>query len=602
MIISIYILCLVLLWGKLKFFFGKLYAIAVSYTIIFSLTLVNVTISQLLTGNIHHTLVALLTLGMSTVLILQLKGSNYTIYKTSPYTTAIACVICLLVVYAYGFNSVRFYEQRGMSIPVVGTNDDNANHMAMAAISIKDQTMLTSGKLMQQMIDDSTVISATKWYPFGLYTNMNVGYELFRNLLGVKERFDLRSFFSFNTIFTVGLLLDLLILFYALVDRIYKVRSIHSFALSLTVGFMVILGEFFIKLQLFGFHSQLASYCAFIALLLTLDMANKEKKLSLFSLFLICLFIFAVGTTYYLFIPLAGLAYVVFHIESIKDWRRSIPYIALATSGIPLLLYNASYSIKEQSSAYGVAFVGFTGLITAAAGILLSILMRKGVNEWLRRMLILQFGLNTVMMVLGTIAMYSKTGNFGYYFFKSYWTMGILGLPLLAAFVGYLGDIFITKHLISRVIVTTLVVITSGAIVYAVFSQSGFDSRGYDILMMVHNGNYNYPFDQKKWIRTYEKYKDTNGENIYSISMWGQTNLARAIFGGSPDILRTKTYPNLSTSAMEKDIGVYKHIIQQVSKKKKIVLLDTPYQLYEYNSKNKNLEEKILFETSQFLE
>lgn len=602
MIVILYVISLFLLWRKNRSPFGPIYALAYSYTTIFSLILINVVISQLLTGQIHHLLVALLTLSTSAILVFKLKNGNNAIHSASPYTVAIACGLCLLIVYAYGFNSIRFYEQRGMSIPVVGTNDDNANHMAMAVISIKDQSMLTSSKLMQQMIDDHTVMSATKWYPFGLYTNMNVGYNIYKSILRIPSNFEIRSFFSFNTIFTVGLLLNLLILFYALVDRIYKVRTVYTFALSLTVGFMVILGEFFIKLQLFGFHSQLASYCAFIALLLTLDTANKEKNLSFLSVFLICLFIFAVGATYYLFIPLAGLAYLIFHIESLKDWRRVVPYFAIAASCVPLLFYNASYSIKEQSSAYGVAFVGFTGLMTAAIGLLLSVLMRHGINESLRRMLILQFGLNIVMMVLGTIAMYSKTGNFGYYFFKSYWTMGILGLPLLASFAGYIGDIFITKHLTSRVIVTILAVIVSGGVFYTVFSQTGFDSRGYDILMMVHNGNYNYPFDQKKWIRTYEKYRDTNGENIYSISMWGQTNLARTIFGGSPEILRTKQYLNLSASEAEKNISVYKDIIAKLSGKRKVILLDTPYQLYEYNQKNKNSEEKRLFEMLPYIE
>lgn len=602
MIIISYLLSFSLLWGKLRQSFGHLYAIAYSYTIIFSLTVLNVVICQILTGKIHHVFIALLTLSMSLLLVFKLKSGDNTIRGTSPYTVATACVLCLLVVYAYGFNSVRFYDQRGRSIPVVGTNDDNANHMALATASIKDSSMIISSVLMQKMVDDHTVIPATKWYPFGLYSNMNVGYDIFRSILGISDNFEIRSFFSFNTIFTVGLLLNLLVLFYALVDRIYKVRTIHTFALSVTVGFAVILDEFFIKLQLFGFHSQLASYCAFIALLLTLDTANKEKKLSLSLLFLICLFIFAVGTTYYLFIPLAGLAYLIFHTESIKDWRRIIPYAALAASGIPLLLYNASYSIKEQSSAYGIAFVGFTGLMTAAVGILISILMRKEVNEWLRRLLILQFGLNIVMMILGTIAMYSKTGNFGYYFFKSYWTMGILGLPLLAASIGYVGDVFITKHFTSRVTMTILAIIISGGIVYAIFSQAGFDSRGYDLLMMVHNGNYNYPFDQKKWIRTYEKYKNTNGKNIYSIGMWGQVNLARAIFEDSPELLRSKPYLNSSMGGIEKNIMVYRHIIKRLSEKTATVLLDIPYQVIIYNNENKNAEEKKLFETSLYHE
>jgi len=149
---------------------------------------------------------------------------------------------------------------------------------------------------------------------------------------------------------------------------------------------------------------------------------------------------------------------------------------------------------------------------------------------------------------------------------------------------------------------TIVAIIISGGIVYAIFSQAGFDSRGYDLLMMVHNGNYNYPFDQKKWIRTYEKYKNTNGKNIYSIGMWGQVNLARAIFEDSPELLRSKPYLNSSMGGIEKNIMVYRHIIKRLSEKTATVLLDIPYQVIIYNNENKNAEEKKLFETSLYHE
>jgi len=581
---------------------GLLYALAYSHVIVFSLISINSVISQLIVGGTHNVLVASLTLIMTAALVLKDRNLPAQHEKRSPYVMLVAFILSLIVVYAYGFNSVRFYTQSGMSVAVVGTNDDNANHMAMAAISIKDQSMLWSSGLLQKMIDDSTLLPASKWYPFALYTNMNVGYELFNSLLGVKERFDLRSFFSFNTVFTVGLLLDLLILFYALVDRIYKVRSIHSFALILTIGFMVVLGEFLLKLQLYGFHSQLAGYSAFIALILSLDTASKEKRLTFSSLFLICIFIFTVGTAYYLFIPLAGLAYFTFHTDSMRDWRRLIPYLALVLSCIPLLLFNYSHPINEQGASYGVAFIQFTGLMTAALGVLLSLLLKRGVNERLRKMLIFQFGLNIVMMILGTISMFSNTGNFGYYFFKSYWTMGILGLPLLTAFIGYIGDLVNYKYYIPRVIVTLAMIAASGAIFYGVFAQTGYDARGYDNILLIHNGYINYPFDQKKWINIYEKYKDTNGKNIYSIGLWGQSVLARSFFGDTPDFLRKNLNPNMYLEEGQLNILISDHIAQRLNEKKKTVLLDNFRRISSLNQMTNNTERQKLFSSSPYLE
>ncbi len=600
--LALYALSFGMLWWVLHQHTGWLYAMAYSYAVIFSLIILNTVISQIILGNIQHTFVALLSLIMCVLLMLNRKKTIKMEEKSSPYTVLIACTLCLVVVYAYGFNAVRFYERSGMSVPVVGTNDDNANHMAMAVISIKDQSMLWSSGLLQKMVDDSTLLPASKWYPFGLYSNMNVGYELFKKVLGVQERFDLRSFFSFNTIFTVGLLLDLLILFYALVDRVYKVRTIHTFALSLTVGFMIVLGEYFLKLQLYGFHSQLAGYCAFIALLLTLDTASKEKKLSFSSLFLISIFVAAVGTSYYLFIPLAGLAYFTFHTESPSDWRRMVPYVAVVISCIPLLLFNFSMPIAEQVASYGIAFVGFTGLMTSALGILLSILMRHRINERLRRMLIFLFGLSIVMMVVGTISMYTKTGNFGYYFFKSYWTMGILGLPLLAAFIGYFGDAFEHKKNLFRVAITLTTVGMAGAIFYGVFSQSGFDSRGYDTVMMIHNGYYNYPFNQRKWIKTYEKYRNNNGKNIYSIGIWGQSVLARALFGDTPDFLFHSKTSGLNLDENQLDIRTFEHISQRLLEKKRTVMLDDFNKMENINRKINDPKQRELFKSSPYLE
>ena len=597
-----YLISFILLWGKLRKNFGQFYAIAFCYTIIFSLIIINVVISQILTGHIQHTFVALLTLSMSGFLVFKMRHDSDKSDGKSPYTAAVVAVLCLLVIYAYGFNSVRFYEKSGMSIPVVGTNDDNANHIATAIISIKDQSLLISSKSLQKMIDDNAVNIATKWYPFGLYVNMNVGYTLLSSFLNAPAQLDVRRLFSFNTVFIVGLLLNLIILFYALADRIYKVRTIHAFALSLTLGLMVVLGEFFLKLQLYGFYSQLAGYCEFIALLLVLDMATKEKKLSFFSLVLICLFIIAIGTTYYLFIPLAGLAYFTFHANSSKDWRRMIPYIALVASCIPLIFFNSIYPIKTQGTAYGLAFVQFTGLMTTALGIMLSVLMRDRINQFLRRVLIFQFGLNICMMILGTLSMFTNTGNFGYYFFKSYWTMGILGLPLLVSFIGYFGDIFVTKSLPSRIIVTIAMIVLSGSAFYAVFSQPLDDSRGYDIILMIHNGRYNYPFDQKKWIKTYEKYGDKNGKNIYSVGIWGQSVLARALYGDTPDFMKIKHEQGVLLSEREQDRVTYKHILKRIAERKHTILLDNLYRIGVQNAINKNAKDRSHFENSKYLE
>ncbi len=587
-----------LLWHAWRRSMGWFYAIAYSYTIILSLIILGSVVSQIVFGNTRYIFIALSTLSLCALLMLNTKKEIRADEKSSPYTVIVAVILCLFVVYAYGFNSIRFYNTRGNSIPVVGTNDDNANHMAMAAVAIKDRSMLWSSERLQKMIDDSTLLAASKWYPFGLYTNMSVGYELFKNILGVKERFDLRSFFSFNTIFTVGLLLNLIILFYGLTDRLYKVRTVHTFAISLIIGLMVVLGEYFLKLQLYGFHSQLAGYCAFVALLLTLDSASKDNKLSYSSVFLICIFIVAVGVSYYLFIPLAGLAYLIFHIESQRDKRRLIPYIALAVSIIPLILFNRSFSITAQIESWGVAFVGFTGLMTSALGILLSVLMRHHMNERLRRMHILLYGLSIVMMIVGTISMYTKSGNFGYYFFKSYWTMGIIGLPMLIAYVGYLGDAF-KKYAAA---ITLISVVIAGGIIYGVFSQPGYDSRGYDTIMMIHNGYYNYPFNQRKWIKTYEKYGNNNGKNIYSIGIWGQSVLARALYEDTPDFLKSTRKFDQSLNEVEHDALVFEHILQRLFEKKHTVLLDDFNKMNDINQRITDPKQRELFKLSPYLE
>lgn len=600
-LLSIYITGALLLWMTIHRRHSALFSVALTQSIAFALITLFVVVSQLLFASTNYTYVSLAYLTSSIFLY---KKYPRHISETGPssYTAMLALVICMVVIYVYGYNGARHYPYVGQSLPVVGTNDDNANHMALSIVALKDGAMLPSSTLLKQMVTNSIVNPSTAWYPFGLYTNMQVGYDLFRRVLTNSTHFDLRSFFTFNTFFTVGLLLNMTLLFFCLTNKLYKIRSLYGFPILLAMGIFVLMGESLLKLQIYGFHSQLAGYCIFTTLLILLNDAKSTKSPSLTQTLLISLCVLVTGWTYYLFIPLTGCAYFLYHTSThYKSRQLYIPYFAWVLSTIPLIYFHLYHPVGDQSSAYGVAFVSFTGLMTATLGVLLGIMIRKA-NDFLRMELVVLFGLNVVMMIVATVSMFTNTGNLGYYFFKSYWTMSILGLPLLFAFVGYAFDHIKNLSTTPKVILSGLSLLIASVLFYLVFSQNGFDPRGYDGLLLVHNGNANYAIQQKKWIQTYEKYKGTNGENIFVTGIWGQMVLSYAVFEDMPWVARRRFIYHHYEFGNEYLMELHNTITRRIKDGIYTILLDNMGGVRTINSMINDAESNQLFKDSKYLE
>jgi len=143
--------------------------------------------------------------------------------------------------------------------------------------------------------------------------------------------------------------------------------------------------------------------------------------------------------------------------------------------------------------------------------------------------------------MIGTAAVnFTKLNNLSYYFFKSYWTLGVLCLPICLALISYIVDFLLKK---TRVCVYVGLIVALGfacSAAYYAFSYPGFHPNGYDTVLHVHNGIYNYyaPGGQKKLITLYEKWGEGKGDRIYPVGMWGWTTLSFALYGDLPIIYR----------------------------------------------------------------
>jgi hypothetical protein len=118
-----------------------------------------------------------------------------------------------------------------------------------------------------------------------------------------------------------------------------------------------------------------------------------------------------------------------------------------------------------------------------------------------------------------------------------------LALPILLAVIGIIGDLI--AALGKKVAATgmTIALVFTSVLFFSVFNQREFDYNGYDLSLLIHNGNVNYFSSgiQKKWIDTYRSVSPANkdiGKKVYAPGLWGHWILVYALFGDLPPVFK----------------------------------------------------------------
>ncbi len=454
-----------------------------------------------------------------------------------PYGMVSATIVMMVVFGVVIFNAVRMLSYEG-SLVTVGTNDDNMNHIALSVISIKEGNMLFNSPQIKKMMEGGMYSPGMKWYPYGLYSFVNYIYNM--TLPTHPPIIDLRHLFNVHNSIMLFQLLMLLCGIHLISDRLGATKSIYSLPLTIIFGVFVIAGQFYLRLFTYGFYSQLIAYNLLIASLLMSDDVMRKKSADHMQSIYFSTLIFSLGVTYYLFIPLGFALTLWTHIRTgSKPMRLAYPLIVFGT--IPLLMFHINLRIGEQIEAYGVSFVLIDGFVLALMGPVLLIFKKRNLNRNLSSALTMLIGLTLVQMVATAVSTFAKTNNLTYYFFKSYWTLGVLGLPMILVFITSTVDAVIEKSATIAIVVFIVLTITASIVTYMVFSGDGYTTRGYDTSLMIFNGKINYfnAGEQKKWILVYERWGETRGRSIFPVGLWGWTTLSYALFGDVPELYRS---------------------------------------------------------------
>lgn len=502
----------------------------------------------------------------------------------SVYMQIALFIVLGVFTYAMLFNTIRFlpYDK---SIALIGTNDDNANHMAYAAISLKEGSLMFKSETIKHMSNDSISTVATGWYPYGLYSNVNVWYASIRDFFGWQKPLELASFFSLNAIYHPLAFVSLMVLVFYVSDRLYKIKSIYSMPLLISIGILVVSNQFFVKLLVYGFHSQLMAYGQLMALIVLVH-ENRHKSCNDIKHFLnISLLVFAIGVTYYYFIPLTLLSLVFTQKRNAPFPLFGFPYTAWLLGLIPLFYFSTYLSISTQFQSYGVAFIPFVGLILCLISVLISFFVKQLDGDF-RKTLFVLFAATIVQMVLSGSSFFIATNNLSYYFFKSYWTLGLFALPILLAILGILGDAFAVAGKKTAVIFMAISLILASGLFFNVFNQKGFDYNGYDLSLLIHNGSVNYFSSgiQKEWIDTYSsmslKNQKSIGKTIYAPSLWGHWILSYALFGDLPPVFKRLSMSGTINQSKIRYQYIAEAIANDIIYGKDPIVLDTVLNLY----------------------
>jgi hypothetical protein len=443
-------------------------------------------------------------------------------------------VVVFIVTVVYMTNSVRFYT-REASVPFIGTNDDNMNHLAYTIMSIKEENLLFHSPAIQRMVERKMYSDATGWYPFGMYTHISYIYRTITSTLG-KTDFDATLAFNVQAVYMMAQSLLMLVGIYALAERLYKAKTLVSLPATVTFGILVVTGLFFIKLFLYGFQSQMMGTIGLIALCLFTHDLYRKKQIGWADSLVYLMGVYVVGVTYYFFIPVMACCAVMLIIKY-RNKQSLFPLVGIALSAVPLAQFILRQAATTQLSAYGIAFVSIHGFLICCIGVVLVYVLRLQVDEDMREILVVQAGLTLAQMCVVLLLTFEKTQIVSYYVYKSYWTLGVFCLPLCIAFLWYLGDQFATTK--TQSVITSVCMLMFSAIpLYAVFAQKTYDPKGYDLLLPMGTGHYNYfkPGQQKKWIDVYQNTKETAGSRIYPTGMWGWVALSNALYGDIPQL------------------------------------------------------------------
>ncbi|MEI6327329.1 MAG: hypothetical protein WCO78_04415 [Candidatus Roizmanbacteria bacterium] len=584
MSIILLILSIVLPAIALKKKRGYIYGLCFSTVLYFCFVTIWSIITQVLMGRLNHDVIQGAVLGTEALYIyFELRTKAQTRMSMSPYTLAAVTAIVAIFALSIVFNSIRLYKSYG-SIPIVGTNDDNANHMAMTAAAIRGESLLFDNPLVKKGVNDGLIVPVTKWYPVGLYANTAHIYHVLKNYSQLPNTFDLKLVFDLFAVYIPLQLIIFLFLFFQVVDGTYASKSIASFIFLFTIGFFIILSEFYLKLYIYGFHAQLVGFNLILVLFIESREIAKRGHMSLAEIALISLVTISVGWTYFLFIPIAAVMYFLLHILLKRSRRNYVPYIAVVLSVVPLILFNLTQRIDSVNTTYGIAFISFTGLFVSLIGVLVCALMKEKKDAYIRTVSILVCGMTIIQMIMGASSFFTQTNNFGYYFFKSYWTIGFVGLPPLMAYISKRIDVVNARGFITKGAVTLITLMLSGSLFFAVFNQANMDAKGYDLLLHVANGYTNYfPYKmQKKWISLSAAYGDLNGQSIYVIGRWGQSILGYFVYGDSPAITK-RLFQNGQWSLSKDTMNDYtSSIISDVYNKKSIHIIDNTELIQKY--------------------
>lgn len=494
------------------------------------------TVSYILFDKLIFWFITAFVVALLSIYYLRLQNTEISLIKKTSYGMIPASILILVVLGTFIFNTVRMYPYES-SIVTVGTNDDNMNHIALSVISIKERNLLFHSPQIEKMMEGGMYSPGMKWYPYGLYSFVNYIYNF--SLPAHSLTINLRHLFNVHNLTVSIQLLMLLSGIYLLSERLYTTKSIYSLPISILLGVFVIGGQFYLRLFTYGFYSQLLAYNLLIAaLLMSDDMVRKRSQDYLQSIFFSTL-IFALSVTYYLFIPLGFALTLLTHIRTDSRHMR-LAYPLVVFGSIPLLMFHINMRIGEQIEAYGISFVLIDGFVLALLGPLLLIFKKKDINKYLTSTLTTLIGLTLVQMIATTVSTFAKTNNLTYYFFKSYWTLGLLGLPMVLAFITSTIDSVTAKS--KKIALTMFVVLTliSSMVTYKVFSGDGYSVHGYDTVLMIFNGRINYfnTGEQKKWFDVYERWGETRGKSIFPAGLWGWTTLSYALFGDVPELYK----------------------------------------------------------------
>jgi hypothetical protein len=443
-----------------------------------------------------------------------------------------------VIIYAFGFTTLRNYKYES-SVPTIGTNDDNINHIALSALSIKENNLLFTSPTLKKMYQDGIFLLATRWYPYGLYANVAYFYHISAGILSNATGLNAGLLFTVQNLYIMYLLVLMIIGIYALTHRLYSTKSILSLPVILPISIMIVVGQFFLKLLAYGFHTQMLGYIFMLALLVSAHHLIKKSKIEWSDIMIIGICTFALGVTYYLFIPFAFVILFLVHVlTGNKKMRWTYPAWVLST--IPLIYFNCEYRVTSQLVTFGVSFIQIDGFILCMIAIVVAFILSKATDSKLRLLLTVLVGMTLGQMLVAASLSFAQTNNLSYYFYKSYWTLGVCSLPVFIAVVQYIFDQAMYKKMSVRAAYLLVGLFIGGAFFFSVFRQNTVDSRGYDMLLIVRNGYLNY-FDfgqQKKWIDVYNKHKGTNGSNIYPTGLWGWVSLSYVLNGGVPNIYK----------------------------------------------------------------